>query len=131
MEHKKWYAVMKDCDDNDWGYGSFDRDEAEQMVTKRLNIYPDGYIAVIKEGDDPVCVYEIYPDDFDYRFDCWNQDAIVAFVKPQDAWDNWQVEEAVRELAKRAGVNPDSDEYEDWADVAHAIQDELDCELGI
>lgn len=55
LENKYWYAVMTDNEDNDWGYGSFDLDEAIAMVAK----YPEGYIAVIDDGDDPVCVREI------------------------------------------------------------------------
>lgn len=135
MEKKLWYAVMRDSDDNDWGIGSYYRNEAEYMVFENISEYPDGYIAVIDEGDgtpiSKICVDEIYPEDFDFNFDYWSKDAIVAFVKPQDAWDNPHVEEAVRTLAGRAGVDPDSDEYEDWADVARAIQDELDVDLGI
>ena len=57
---KIWYAVMKDNDDQDWGTGSFDRDEAIEMVRANKDIYPDGYIAVIKETEtDSVCVDEI------------------------------------------------------------------------
>ena len=57
----KWYAVMTDRDDTDWGTGSFDRGEAEKMVVRNLDIYPDGYIAVI-DGDE--CVDEITTEDF-------------------------------------------------------------------
>lgn len=53
-----WYAVMKDADDNDWGYGSYDKDEAIKMA-KAFNS-PDAYIAVIEEGNDPICVDEIH-----------------------------------------------------------------------
>ena len=57
MENKLWYAVMRDNDDNDWGSGSYDYDEAVEMVQKYI---PDGgYIAVIEEGSDPICVEEI------------------------------------------------------------------------
>lgn len=57
MENKLWYAVMRDNDDNDWGSGSYDYDEAVAMVQKYI---PDGgYIAVINEGNDPICVEEI------------------------------------------------------------------------
>lgn len=57
MENKLWYAVMRDNDDNDWGSGSYDYDEAVEMVQKYI---PDGgYIAVIEEGNDPICVEEI------------------------------------------------------------------------
>ena len=53
--NKYWYAVMVDDDDIDWGTGSYDLDEAMEMVKK----YPEGYIAVIEEGNDPICVDEI------------------------------------------------------------------------
>ena len=59
---KYWYAVMKDNEDDDWGYGSYDLAEAQKMVEK----FPEGYIAVIDEGldengnpGDPICVEEI------------------------------------------------------------------------
>lgn len=58
MENKIWYAVMKDMDDDDWGYGSFNLQEAMEMVKK----YPEGYIAVIDDGRDPICVGEIWPE---------------------------------------------------------------------
>ena len=56
MEKKLWYAVMRDREDNDWGTGSYNLEEAREMVKR----YPEGYIAVIDEGDgDPICVDEI------------------------------------------------------------------------
>lgn len=56
MEKKLWYAVMRDNEDDDWGTGSYNIDEAKEMV----KAYPEGYIAVIDEGDgDPICVDEI------------------------------------------------------------------------
>ena len=54
---EKWYAVMRDQDDNDWGYGSENYEEALQMVQQYL---PNGYIAVIEQGEDPICVEEIH-----------------------------------------------------------------------
>lgn len=54
---KKWFAVMRDADDNDWGTGSYDYDEAVKMV--RPYIPDGGYIAVIEEGNDPICIEEI------------------------------------------------------------------------
>lgn len=50
-----WYAVMRDDEDTDWGYGSFDYDEALEM----LRPYVNGYIVKVEEGDDPVAVDEI------------------------------------------------------------------------
>lgn len=55
MKKAFWYAVMQDNEDTDWGTGSYDLAEAKEM----LKAYPDGYIAVIEEGDDPICVEEI------------------------------------------------------------------------
>lgn len=55
-DRDKWYAVMKDREDTDWGYGSYDLDEAIEMA----KVYsPGSYIAVIDETGDPVCVDEI------------------------------------------------------------------------
>lgn len=56
MEKKLWYAVMRDNEDDDWGTGSYNIDEAKEMV----KAYSEGYIAVIDEGDgDPIFVDEI------------------------------------------------------------------------
>ena len=65
---KYWYAVMMDREDTDWGYGSFDLDEAKAKASK----YPESYIAVIDGGydedgnetTDPICVDEIMQEDF-------------------------------------------------------------------
>lgn len=60
MEKAYWYAVMTDNEDNDWGTGSYNLSEAEAKVAnlKKLG-YEGAYIAVIDEGDDPICVDEI------------------------------------------------------------------------
>ena len=55
-----WYAVMR-RDDQDWGYGNHDLEEAKEMARK---MGPDAYIAVINEGNDAVCVDEIDQDEF-------------------------------------------------------------------
>jgi len=55
---KKWYAVMADREDSDWGYGSHDLNEAKQMLKDAE--YEDGYIAVI-END--VCIEELTKDE--------------------------------------------------------------------
>ena len=61
MEQKLWYAVMRDREDDDWGYGSYDIEEAKQMLTEEES--PEAYIAVIAEGENPVCVDEILRED--------------------------------------------------------------------
>ena len=53
-----WYAVMADREDNDWGYGSYDLNEAKQMLKDAE--CTDGYIAVI-END--VCIEELTQDE--------------------------------------------------------------------
>lgn len=56
MENKLWYAVLKDREDNDWGYGSWYLDEAVELA---YGIDAE-IIAVIKLGDDPVCIEELF-----------------------------------------------------------------------
>lgn len=55
-ENRLWYAVQTDCED-DWGYGSYDYEEAVDMImsNEKYNL-----IAVI-END--VCIEEIYKQD--------------------------------------------------------------------
>lgn len=55
-----WYAIQRDAEDNDWGTGSFDWDEAVEMAKDK------GYEQIAKidghyneDGDptvDPICV---------------------------------------------------------------------------
>lgn len=52
-----WYAVMMDATDDDWSYGSHDREAAEAMLAKRRDAYPNSYIAVIVND---VCAEEIH-----------------------------------------------------------------------
>lgn len=63
---KKWYAVMTDREDNDWGTGSFTLSEATKMCkeinneNERNGFTRDGYIAVIDNStDNPVCIEEL------------------------------------------------------------------------
>lgn len=51
----KWYAVQLTTED-DWGYGSYNFEEAKRMLEEQ----GCGLIAVIEEGDDPICVKEIH-----------------------------------------------------------------------
>lgn len=117
MENK-WFAVMTDHQDNDWGFGSSDRTEAERMVVDRLDVYPDGYIAVI-END--VCVEEIETEDFSpvYMYAAriikahdWDgtQEDIAALARWIDMEDDWKAadgdtwENVLREMGKKIGV---------------------------
>lgn len=60
-ENKRlWYAAVTD-DDNDCGCGSFNIDEAKELCKRYGDDY---YIAVIEEGNDPVCIREIRREDF-------------------------------------------------------------------
>ena len=53
--NEKWYAVLMDEEDHDWGTGSCDYDEAVKMAEEM----GAKIIAVIDDGKDPVCVEEI------------------------------------------------------------------------
>ena len=54
-----WFALMTGPDDQDWGTGTHDKEEAIARLREMRADYPDAYIAVIMEGRDPVCVDEI------------------------------------------------------------------------
>lgn len=56
-EQSEWYAVMRDRDDNDWGFGDFNLEKAKLMAR---DLGEDAYIAVIING---VCVREITRED--------------------------------------------------------------------
>ena len=53
-----WYAVMED-DEDDWGTGTNDRDEAIEMLKKQGH----GLVAVISDNGDPLCIDEIRYED--------------------------------------------------------------------
>ena len=57
-----WCAIMRDSEDNDWGYGSNDKDEAIRKALDMMEDNPEVYIAVISDGDDPICIDEIHFD---------------------------------------------------------------------
>lgn len=58
---KIWYAVVKGTEDNDWGYGSYDRAEALRMARALRDAGDAGaYVVVIEDGSDPVAVDEIH-----------------------------------------------------------------------
>lgn len=66
---KNWYAVLRDRDDNDWGTGSFDWDEAVKMAKaygfEQIAEIDGGYDEDGNETTDPICVAEyISGEDF-------------------------------------------------------------------
>lgn len=58
-EFTKWYAVMENQEDSDWGRGNYSLEEAKEMCTGS-----EAYIAVISEGNDSICIREITQDEF-------------------------------------------------------------------
>ena len=64
IKNKIWYAVQVGADDNDWGYGSYDEQEAIRMAQEAAENNPDWLvsIAVIDQGQDgnadPICIEE-------------------------------------------------------------------------
>lgn len=60
MSNKIWYALMADLEDQDWGTGTFDKEEAISRCKAMREDYPEAYIAVIDDGPDPVCIEEIH-----------------------------------------------------------------------
>lgn len=61
LEKKLWYAIQIGADDNDWGYGFETMEEAEAKAQEIAQDHPEDLvrIAVIEEGNDPVCIDEI------------------------------------------------------------------------
>jgi hypothetical protein len=60
MENKKlWYAVQKDADDNEWGNGSFDLEEAVKMCNDwdytQIAVIDGNYDEDGNEQSDPIC----------------------------------------------------------------------------
>ena len=51
-ENRLWYAILTDREDNDWGCGSFDYDEAVEMAKFR-----DCTIIAVIDGEE--CIDEI------------------------------------------------------------------------
>lgn len=66
---KNWYAVLNDRDDNDWGTGSFDWNEAVKMAKmwgcEQIAEIDGAYDEAGNETTDPICVAEyISGEDF-------------------------------------------------------------------
>ena len=57
-EVKRWYAAVMDKEDNDWGHGSSDLDEAKRMARK---LGPGSLVIEVADGADPAAVREIDP----------------------------------------------------------------------
>ncbi len=51
-ENRLWYAILTDREDNDWGCGSFDYDEAVEMAK-----FHDCTIIAVIDGEE--CIDEI------------------------------------------------------------------------
>ena len=107
-EKKLWFAVMKDREDTDHGYGSHDLEEAEEMCREMKEDNPDAYIAVIDPKDD-FCVEEIeveceakyrVKDEFVYNWTNEDVDELIVTKKEiEDLAKGWAV--SVEELMEQ------------------------------
>ena len=64
LEKKLWYAIRVGADDNDWDYWDYGFETMEEAEAKAQEIAQDHpedlvRIAVIEEGNDPICIDEI------------------------------------------------------------------------
>ena len=59
MEKKLWYAVVTN-NDPDWGYGSYDKEEARQMAVECANsgTYNRVDLVTVDEDGDPIAIEE-------------------------------------------------------------------------
>lgn len=117
---------MTDHEDDDWGTGSFDREEAERMAIRRLPDYPEIHIAVVDEGNgtpmSKIVVDEITPDDFTpiyyhaaniIRAHDWEEaaDDLNSLADRLDMKADWEkadgdtFENLIREMSKKIGVD--------------------------
>lgn len=106
-----WYAALRDREDNDWGYGSDSLKKAERMA---LDMGPDAYIAVIEDGDDPVCVREITKDEFEIKreYAIINHNIDEAPVSNEDVlFESQDPEEIVKKLQQLEDEQNDMTEY--------------------
>lgn len=98
MENKKlWYAVQKDSTD-EWGNGSFDREEAVKMLKKQGY----GLIAIIDE-ETQTCVEEIEfksvelsAEDAEYlaiNDETWSQKFIAWLAENDKQPEEWDYED--------------------------------------
>lgn len=57
MEKKLWYAVVTD-NDPDYGYGSYDKEEAREMAIACANSgkYNSVDLVTVEEGNDPTAI---------------------------------------------------------------------------
>ena len=46
IKNKIWYAVQVGADDNDWGYGSYDEQEALRMAQEAAENNPDWLVRI-------------------------------------------------------------------------------------
>lgn len=62
MEKKLWYAVVTN-NDPDWGYGSYDKEEARQMAVECANSgkYNRVDLVTVDEDGDPIAIEEVIP----------------------------------------------------------------------
>jgi hypothetical protein len=52
---KLWYALQASEEDNDWGTGTYDREESIK-IAKEKNYFR---VAIIEQGNDPICIAEL------------------------------------------------------------------------
>ena len=58
-----WYALLVDEDDDDWGTGTRSYSNALEWLRNLQKEKPNAYIAVIADGDDPICIDTIHNPD--------------------------------------------------------------------
>jgi hypothetical protein len=63
-DKKYWYALQKREDDNDWGTGTYDKDEAIRIAKEdnffRIAVIDEGIDPLgMQENNDPLCVNEL------------------------------------------------------------------------
>lgn len=106
-----WYAVMRDREDNDWGYGSDNLRKAERMA---LDMGKDAFIAVIDTDGDPLCIEEIEQKDFEIKreYAIINHNIDDAPTNNEDVFfESQDPEEIIRKLQELENGQNDMTDY--------------------
>ena len=113
-----WYAVMTDNNDSDWGTGSYDLEEAKAMAR---NYGKEAFIAVIEEGNDPVCIEEIR--DIEEEKELFNSfDSDISFTDVEEARNYFMQDETAEWFGEEEKqFNDELEACETLDDVAEVL----------
>ena len=98
-KQKLWYAIQVGEYDNDWGFGFYDMNEAEEKAEEIAKENPTALVKIavidIEEEDSPFCIEEIVIQESSEFFKNYT---VKDFKEVQPADGGWFVDDACRAL---------------------------------